>query len=76
MHFNAAIDACGKSGRWEEALSLLREMACARQSLRCVDTLAVPQPYVRGARNSLLRIVRTWGAGQLSSQGRTAARAP
>ena len=27
MHFNAAIDACGKSGRWEEALSLLREMA-------------------------------------------------
>ena len=27
VHFNAAIDACGKSGRWEEALSLLREMA-------------------------------------------------
>ena len=27
MHFNAAIDACGKSGRWEEALSLLRQMA-------------------------------------------------
>ena len=29
VHFNAAIDACGKGGRWEEALSLLREMGSA-----------------------------------------------
>ena len=26
VHYNAAIDACGKSGQWEAALALLREM--------------------------------------------------
>jgi len=29
VHYNAAIDACGKGGQWKQALSLLREMSAA-----------------------------------------------
>ena len=29
VHYNAAIDACGKGGQWKQAISLLREMSAA-----------------------------------------------